>query len=414
MSHFPMCLLKSHWQLVLLNSIFVSVTSICPSCSSDGWSVGRTVGHSICHNFQRAGSYIFLLLLLNTCLDEGLVYFHSKGELMQKYLRNPYLFIKAQRDNVNVELDISVLSILDSQLEDCSSQEYDECVMHEIKDKLMRTISCWPSFLDNLSNASTCQNFDKGLNALEIFNDAKTNCKFPCYQINIDSRLSTTRPVINTIHQDVNFTKTPGYVFYMPKNVKLSEMVESYDILSYMAEFGGWSGLFVGISVLTITFALIDNLNMKNKKAEKGAKLMLTSFSIIMLFYVLIESIIKLLEKPIGEKISFNQNYGDISLSICNEESPLINDQFVAEDWQFWNYGSDISTMIERIELIYANNRMRTLKTTKKEIVGEIMSLDEVKSQNMINNNGDVEFCHTFPVTGVRFIKLSFIKVSFI
>ena len=348
---------------------------------------------------------------MNTFLDQGLVYFHNKGELLQKYLRNPHLLIKTHKDNVNIELGINILSILESQVDVCSSKEYDECVMQEIRKKFNDS-SCWPSFLENSSN-STCQDFEQGIIALSIFNEDKSNCKFPCYQINVNSKFTTTRPVVNAIHPHINFTKNPGYVFHLPKKVKILEMVENYGVISFMAEFGGWSGLFVGISVISVIFGVIGKFDMENKMVEKVTKYLFVMLLIVILVAVCVESLIKLYAKGVEEKISFIQNYYNICISICNEESPIVNNQFMAKDWQFWNSGSNISTMIRKIDFIYTNNQKRTLQTTTFNQKGvEKMSLNEVTSQYFINNNGDVEFCHTIQIDGVRSIKIAAFKVS--
>ena len=63
---------------------------------------------------------------------------------------------------------------------------------------------------------------------------------------------------------------TPGYFIRIPSSVIFSEMNKSYTLISFVAEFGGWVGLFLGVSILG-GFEFVDSqiwssMNFRYKK----------------------------------------------------------------------------------------------------------------------------------------------------
>ena len=334
---------------------------------------------------------------------------------MQKYLRNGLLTLKPQRNDENVKFDISVKSILPSDNMECeeTAKEYDNCVMNEIQDMLK---NCTLPFLNNNDrNLLTCKSFEYGLEALKIFNKEETSCNVPCYQINQNVQLNPSRPVISMKNPSLNITKNPGYYFNFPSKVLRLEMSKEYGIITFIAEFGGWSGLFVGVSLLTIISKIIHKMSSDRTKTKKFTKRTAIFCLVFVLGLVSYFSIRKLLDHETGQDIQINAKYSDISLSICNEE-PIFShsSNYLGENIEFWKTGSNISTIFNRIVLTYKDGTVKTLKTNNKTITGDRMPESQAIIQNMIDTNNEVQFCQTIEIDNVRQIKIKALKDIFL
>ena len=341
------------------------------------------------------------------------VYVHNEGELLQKYLRNGLVPLTPQKINSNVNIDISIQSIFPSDIADCeeTSNTYDKCLMSEIEEDLK---NCTLPFLGYGNMESICRSFEDGLKALRIFNKEESKCKFPCYQINIDFQLNPSRPVISLMNPDINIIKNPSYYFYLPSEIKVSKMSEDYDIITFIAEFGGWSGLFIGISLLTITSKLLMFLNLESRSSIKQfTRGIIVCLSCIVLGYVSYSSVKKLLSHETSQDIILNTNYSGISLSVCNEESIFsYSSEFLGKTSSFWKNGSNMTTMIERIHFTYKDSSAFTLYSN--ESCNENCALSQVILNNIIDKNGEVKFCQTIQIDNVRNMKISALKEIFL
>ena len=103
-----------------------------------------------------------------------------------------------------------------------------------------------------------CTNNKTGIKALELFDNLSSEryfideCLYPCKFIKI--ALTTLKGIHNT-------TQNHTFKMYFNQYIKVTDTQYSYTGLELLAEFGGYVGLFLGISVfhLNQVFAKIVN-----------------------------------------------------------------------------------------------------------------------------------------------------------
>ena len=342
------------------------------------------------------------------------VYVHNGREILQKYLRNGLLPLVPQKINNNINIDISIKEILNSDSTECDEtpNHYDDCVMTEVENLLT---TCTFPFLSKKNIESVCRTFEDGKKALKVFNKEETKCKFPCYQINVDYQLHPSRLVFSKKNPNMIETENPSFFFNFPSKVKVSRMSEDYGIISYIAEFGGWSGLFIGISLLTITTEAIAFLNLKNTNVGRQTRMVTILAFTILTGLVIYTSVSKWLENDTGQDVSFTTNYSNTSFSICWEEPIFYNSSiYRGNDKEFWKIGSDIHTMLGMIEITFKNGSQTYWKNG--DIFGENeLLLGLLKVQNVLTNQMNIEFCQTLEIDyNIKLIKITTYKEVFL
>ena len=119
----------------------------------------------------------------------------------------------------------------------------DQCIQDKIHQETMEKIGCTTPFGPN--KTQICKDPKKSKNALEIYNriigDANDLCLSPCEFIKPHMTLAFDHP---------NLNETYHYVKIINGNrVKVMKSEYSYPFISFVAEAGGYVGLFLGVSI---------------------------------------------------------------------------------------------------------------------------------------------------------------------
>ena len=149
-----------------------------------------------------------------------------------------------------IEADVAyeVIKVLSNDEEPCNDDlayRRDVCLLNETYEELMKEVSCITPYV--MDDKNVCK--DKTLNdtANEYFltkvtSKEPTTCLNPCTKIiaNFGIRKDTPTDYYAQVYID------------FPSEVKVITAYPSYEILSLIAEIGGYVGLFLGISVLDL------------------------------------------------------------------------------------------------------------------------------------------------------------------
>ena len=111
----------------------------------------------------------------------------------------------------------------------------------------MELVGCTLDYGLNLNKSNVCTDKDKSKKAEENYRDtvlgaSKSKCLDPCTKIISSLSIRSS--------QETNVNAYLGIDF--PSEVKVMTTYPAYEVLSLIAEIGGYVGLFLGVSVLDL------------------------------------------------------------------------------------------------------------------------------------------------------------------
>ena len=134
----------------------------------------------------------------------------------------------------------------------------------------MESIGCTTPFGVNINNICSDQN--KSMQALDLFKklvDKKfriKECPYPCKIVRSLTNSGSPRP--NNTNAEISVSLN------FEKFIKITKARYSYTELELLAEFGGYVGLFLGLSVFSIhqLFDVVFDSTMETGKTKKRKK----------------------------------------------------------------------------------------------------------------------------------------------
>ena len=225
---------------------------------------------------QSQGLYLEICKIVNYIIEDVItnvivqskpnvvrVFLHNPGVLrMSEWARNHFIDVYLDK-KFNVNLDRNIYTMLDFDGAPCNQQRNynsDECLLEKLTNESMEKIGCTTPF--GISTDNVCKNESIGKEALEIFDEYKDDgrsnkslsCLKPCSYMTFK---------LSNIDEKSMDGKTYGKLKLI-FNGLVHETVSyySYDGLSFIAELGGYIGLFAGVSVYQ-TADLIDFIMRK-------------------------------------------------------------------------------------------------------------------------------------------------------
>ena len=124
---------------------------------------------------------------------------------------------------------------------------YDSCVLKDVLPRL----TCKPMFL-NLSapNLLPCPNYLMAMGELAKIQIHRNKCPSSSLHVEIHSNFITDHHLLQNNY--TVFEENEGYHIVLPYTVQETTNVPDYTVLTYVAEIGGWTTLFTGISMLAV------------------------------------------------------------------------------------------------------------------------------------------------------------------
>ena len=194
------------------------------------------------------------------------VFVHNKGLLsMDRQARRKFVDVEIYKKYfVNVEHNIFEMLDLDGELcENEKKYSLDECVHNLLKKESMEKIGCVTPF--GITKDNICKDPAKSREAFKLFSEYRIYgssnkslaCLKPCSFLNI--KLSKSNKKLTE--------KNHGMLsFFFEKFIQETSSYYSYGSREFIAEIGGYVGLFVGASIYQVA-DLFDNIIRKLKSS---------------------------------------------------------------------------------------------------------------------------------------------------
>ena len=199
------------------------------------------------------------------------VFVHNKGVLsMDRQARRKFVDVEIYKKYfANVEHNIYEMLDLDGELcEDEKKYSLDECVHNLLNKESMEKIGCVTPF--GITKDNICKDSAKSREAFKLFSEyriyGKSNkslaCLKPCSFLNI--KLSKSNEKLTD--------KNHGTLsFFFEDFIQETSSYYSYGSREFIAEIGGYVGLFIGASVYQLA-DLVENIIRKIKSIIAQAK----------------------------------------------------------------------------------------------------------------------------------------------
>lgn len=178
-------------------------------------------------------------------IQEAGIVIHSLGLLTETHER---ITLQSRR-TVYHNIELEVVHALDYLGQECymhNQGNYDFCILTEIDKYLLSKVECTTPFGFDMDNI--CKNETLGAQAFSIadqFYDSNyedLNCKHPC-------SILTAKSLKPEYDEFSNSNEGVAY-FYFPKRVRILRSQYSFSGFSFVAEVGGYVGLFLGANFL--------------------------------------------------------------------------------------------------------------------------------------------------------------------
>ena len=280
---------------------------------------------------------------------------------------------------VDTRLDIQVNKLISTSNMECAieSQSFDSCAAKLTKLQM----PCQLPFMQEAEEELLCKTKEDAEKALQIFQSSYHSCNLPCNQVQVDIMLHPvdwlyilTNPTfpISTI--------IPGYYIKLPTTVQVSEMQWSYGIISFIAEFGGWVGLLLGISILGGISKLLETCS-ETGTSKLYQIIMSVSLMILKvgcggcLIYILVQCCRKMAngEKQLDVNIEDNLPVS-LSLSLCSTENLYVvpflgaNISYIGDTSNFWLRTSELKKKLDTMTVVFQNgSKFEIIKSGKSK-----------------------------------------------
>ncbi len=147
-------------------------------------------------------------------------------------------------------------------------------------------------------------------------------CSIPCTQYTIKSTETQYNFLGSKYVNEDKLENRPGYIVEIREMVRNEEFQESYTILSLIAEFGGWCGICVGISIVStlesILSSLLPNLKEAGITVKKLVLVVVKIVSSVFLIYIAIVMILKYLKKELLTSVEIGGTVDDFNVTVCS------------------------------------------------------------------------------------------------
>lgn len=287
------------------------------------------------------------------------MYVHKRGNLMTE-MRNSLTEIPHVDHIVEASLQIDVHKRISTSATKCSelSETFDSCVESMIYQR--HQDKCVFPFWNQIQSSAVCNVSGNNQLSLNIFQTSYHKCVPPCIQVKVEISNNPINWFSFLLMPRLRLKDViPGYYMSIPASILKSEMQESYSAISFIAEFGGWVGLFLGISLLGLFVNLKDCIT--KKLFEKVISRCFTFLQLVCtagVLGILVSCSRKMIVKPTNLDVNIEENLPDIGVSFCSLENvysiALLQDTnftYLGNLSSFWNDITKLSEKIDGIEL---------------------------------------------------------------
>lgn len=327
------------------------------------------------------------------------MFIHIEGNFLKKSSRNQLTFLGANEHITNINFDITLTrkkSTTDMKCED-SAPAYDACME---KDSLQSINSSCPSTKKHAS--SECSECQVQLEFLQLLRTESIQCLQACTEVGIRENVFPLN-LLNSLFPQSDKNQS-GVYFFIPSEVKLVELHESFTFVSMMAGVGGYVGLLLGMSLYGSWVSicpLIPTRKLKELLDESTTVLLLILVGCTCVITVL--SVIRLTSKETGLKVNIHDGSPNLSISFCSLEYMYSTPEnhYLGNTSNFWNEALNLRNKLKELNITFVTGETieifshRNLSNTKHITF----------STNIPRYKTYIENCHTLDLGGWNEVK---------
>ena len=309
------------------------------------------------------------------------MYVHKEGQFLFK---NALTEVSNIDHITDISLDIKVKQFASTPNMECApvTHSFDSCAERFMSSDLAGD-HCELFLIKGRNKSTLCKSKKDYETTLRLFQTSLVNCPEPCNQIEVSLRENPVDWLYILMNPQFPVkTVIPGYYLKLPSKVLASEMYESYTSFSFIAEFGGWVSLFLGISVLGAIKSLLQLHSGSGKVIKKLAKeklpgvlLVFKMFCAVGLMYILYKCCEKLItgEKQLDVNLVHNPSI-NISLSLCSMENiykvPFkgSNHSYIGNHSDFWLKSTNLSKKLQAMTVVFQNGESLLVFHSEKNL----------------------------------------------
>ena len=263
------------------------------------------------------------MIMLNKVLFQEILHHtvHPEGEITDYLATLKQMYDRPLKYVVNVHFHIKAFHLESSNNFHCSYETKEKCLTK--KRGLLHT-SCFLPFENANVNVSICSTDEDGYDTMLKVSKVLNMCEQSCHIIEIRTEeipLSyggiSSNEIFKTALLQVGMQ--PGYYFNIPSTARSISMSHDYGLISYVAEFAGWSGILVGASLVSIIGILISLFTWTTAITVKNQSLLtvVNIMSLVFLGYLICTCFSRFLRSPTGVTIDFEATEVDFDMTIC-------------------------------------------------------------------------------------------------
>lgn len=361
------------------------------------------------------------------------LFVHQEGQFLVPGSMNSFQ-LRNSLEMKQLTVQISGTEIVKDDTHACNlaSNVYDTCLQNLRKEN---SGNCSLPFLyTNISMTQTCHTYKEGQTEMKKMSNLINNCTHPCVQY--ETKI-VENPVLYTVSKNSSYelvhnkligayqtrkpaknNKTsliyyPGYYINLPKFIPYYKSSHKYDAISYIAEFGGWASLFLGVSLsgcLLVCLRHFQSLGQFNNSASlsftKGIKFLIYLLCIAYISYLTLTLVSKLMENSLSASISLEESKVDFALTVCTTQ--LIREEVSTKDNDYVKEFSSLLTEAfyakwKKLSSTVSNITISTTDGGEKRIDPRI--IENVSQVNLPLTNGSMDFCHQLDISSFNGIE---------
>lgn len=327
------------------------------------------------------------------------MYVHKEKEFLSRK-RNALMEIHYIDHIMDLNIDITSNQLVPTLNNQCATDTFDSCVDYIIKTR-MNDHCQLPFIKDSIEEIPICDTSERMHSALNLFQTSHLECLDSCSQIEVKIEANPVDWLYILMNPKFPVkTVIPGYYLTIPRTVLVSRMTENYTTISFIAEFGGWVGLFLGVSLLGV-FELMLVLFFSSDSDRFFKKILMTGLTCLKtactlcLAYILFKCCEKMITGEIQSKVEFQDDLQNISLSLCSTENIYrveylgANLSYVGNIPGFWNNITKLMDKIDTLQIDFQNGNQVIIKDfTQSQYYFEL-------TFNIPRYGTYIETCHT-------------------
>ena len=230
---------------------------------------------------------------------------------------------------IDVHLEVSIFQ-LDPDLLPCDEQfKIQDCLA--TRRKSLNTSCFLPFETEKFHDKTICKTDRDGYNTMILLAKLKNMCSSNCLitDIHVKEIPSTYLTVksqqifLQGLKQAMKMK--PGYYFDIPTKARQITTSHEYGFISWVAEFAGWSGIFVGLSLLSVMAKFLD-LKHHSVCLESRKRIIVNTARFacsVYILHLLYFCCTNFLKEPIAMNVEFEETKTDFDFTICAPKYPF-------------------------------------------------------------------------------------------